>query len=92
MPSADDPDERSVFVKNVDFSATAEDLKDHFSDCGEIKRITILTDKFTQKPKGYVFISFIDHPPLFRYAYVEFSTKEAAIKAKIHNESLFKGR
>jgi hypothetical protein len=27
-----------------------------------------------------------------RFAYIEFETKEAAMKAKLHNESLFKGR
>jgi RNA recognition motif-containing protein len=34
-------------VKNVHFSATAEELKGHFSDCGEIKRVTIPIDKLT---------------------------------------------
>ena len=74
----DDPDERSIFVKNVHFSSTVEELKVHFSECGEIKRITIPIDKFTQKSKGF--------------AYIEFETKDAAMKAKLHNDSLFKGR
>ena len=53
VPTAvDDPDERSIFVKNVHFSATADELKDHFSDCGEVKRVTIPIDKLNQKPKG----------------------------------------
>ena len=47
VPPGDDPDERSIFVKNVHFSATAEELKSHFSDCGEIKRVTIPIDKLT---------------------------------------------
>ncbi len=53
VPSADDADDRSIFVKNVHFSATPEELKDHFSSCGEIKRVTIPVDKMTSKPKGY---------------------------------------
>ena len=48
----DDPDERSIFVKNVHFSATGEDLKEHFFDCGEILRVTIPVDKMTGKTKG----------------------------------------
>ena len=44
----DDPDERSVFVKNVDYSAEPEELKEHFKECGEVKRVTILYDKMTQ--------------------------------------------
>jgi RNA recognition motif-containing protein len=34
-------------VRNVDFKADAAELKDHFKECGEIKRVTILMDKFT---------------------------------------------
>jgi len=37
----DDPDERSVWVKNVDFSADDAQLTEHFKDCGEIVRVTI---------------------------------------------------
>jgi len=43
----DDADERSVFVKNVDYSAEPADLVDHFKECGEVKRVTILYDKAT---------------------------------------------
>jgi polyadenylate-binding protein 2 len=43
----DDVNERSAFVKNVDYSAQPEELVDHFKECGEIKRITILNDKAT---------------------------------------------
>ncbi|MFN9905440.1 MAG: hypothetical protein ACK56F_04850 [bacterium] len=53
VPAAtDDPDERSIFVKNVHFSSTVEELKQHFSDCGEITRVTIPFDKLTNKAKG----------------------------------------
>lgn len=38
---AEDPDERSVFVKNVDFSINDELLNEHFKECGEIERVTI---------------------------------------------------
>jgi polyadenylate-binding protein 2 len=44
-------DERSVFVGNVDFSTTGEELMGYFSSCGTIERVTILSDKFGT-PKG----------------------------------------
>lgn len=47
-------DARSVFVGNVDFNATPEDLQNHFQACGAISRITILSDKWTGRPKGYL--------------------------------------
>jgi hypothetical protein len=49
-----DRDERSVFVSNVDFSATAEEVAAFFSSCGVVAQATILRDKFTGHPKGYV--------------------------------------
>ena len=43
----DDRDSRSVFVKNVHFSATKPEIEEHFKECGEIKLITIMTNKMT---------------------------------------------
>lgn len=50
----EDIDSRSVFVGNVDYSASPEEIQDHFKSCGSINRVTILLDKFTGHPKGYV--------------------------------------
>ncbi|CAD6890681.1 unnamed protein product [Tilletia controversa] len=71
-------DSRSVYVGNVDYSTTPEDLHSHFSSCGNINRVTILCDKFTGHPKGY--------------AYVEFADASLVTNALLLNESLFKGR
>lgn len=38
-------DLRSVFVGNVHFKTTVEELKEIFGDCGTIERITIAEDK-----------------------------------------------
>jgi polyadenylate-binding protein 2 len=80
-----------VFVKNVHFSATPDELRAHFEECGKIERITIPVDKMTQKAKGYA-----SHPNYKKltisYAYIEFQSKEAANRAKLLSDSLFKGR
>ena len=47
-------DEHSVFVSNVDYGADPEELQQHFKPCGTINRITILCNKHTGKPKGWV--------------------------------------
>lgn len=44
-------DDRSIFVGNVDFSTTAEELHDFFKDCGTLDKITIKTNA-AGKPKG----------------------------------------
>jgi polyadenylate-binding protein 2 len=54
---AEDVDARSVFVGNVDYSATPEDVQAHFAACGTILRVTILCDKITGHPKGYFSLS-----------------------------------
>lgn len=55
----DDADARSVFVGNVDFSVSADDLSKHFEACGHIYRVTILKDR-QGNPKGFGYIEFKD--------------------------------
>jgi len=50
----EDIDSRSIFVGNVDYSASPEEIQAHFQTCGPINRVTILLDKFTGHPKGFV--------------------------------------
>ncbi|KAL1544364.1 Polyadenylate-binding protein 3 [Salvia divinorum] len=65
-------DARSVFVGNVDYSCTPEEVQQHFQSCGTVNRVTIRTNKYGQ-PKGY--------------AYVEFVEPEAVEQALLLNES-----
>lgn len=51
----EDIDARSIFVGNVDYGASPEEIQAHFQSCGSINRVTILLDKFTGHPKGYVY-------------------------------------
>jgi len=66
----EDVDARSVFVGNVDYAATPEEVQAHFASCGTILRVTILCDKITGHPKGYCSF-FVDDNTLlvvvFRY-------------------------
>ena len=50
----EDVDARSIFVGNVDYGATPEEIQTHFQSAGSINRVTILLDKFTGYPKGWV--------------------------------------
>ena len=38
-------DLRSVYVGNVDYLCTPEELQQHFQQCGTVNRVTILSDK-----------------------------------------------
>ncbi|KAF6762751.1 hypothetical protein DFP72DRAFT_1041280 [Ephemerocybe angulata] len=46
-------DNRSIYIGNVDYASTPEEIQAHFQACGVINRVTILCDKFTGHPKGY---------------------------------------
>jgi len=52
----EDIDSRSIFVGNVDYAASPEEIQAHFQSCGSINRVTILLDKFTGHPKGFVLL------------------------------------
>lgn len=39
-------DERSVFVTNVHWEATGEEVAAYFSSCGPVERCTIVTDRY----------------------------------------------
>ncbi|GFG36546.1 hypothetical protein Cfor_06168 [Coptotermes formosanus] len=71
-------DNRSIYVGNVDYGATAEELEQHFHGCGSINRVTILCNKFDGHPKGF--------------AYIEFAERDSVQTAMAMDESLFRGR
>lgn len=57
----------SVYVGQVDYSATPEELLSHFEACGTVERVTIVCDKFSGKPKGTSFDSSRRSPSLSLY-------------------------
>mmetsp|Transcript_42525 Transcript_42525/g.65349 ORF Transcript_42525/g.65349 Transcript_42525/m.65349 type:complete len:207 (+) Transcript_42525:117-737(+) len=71
-------DGHSIYVGQVDYSATPEELLSHFEACGTVERVTIVCDKMSGRPKGF--------------AYLEFQTEEAADNAVKLDGSEFKGR
>ncbi|AOW27943.1 uncharacterized protein CAALFM_C209650WA [Candida albicans SC5314] len=72
-------DGRSVYVGNVDYQSTPEQLEEFFHGVGVIERVTILFDRFSGLPKGY--------------AYIEFEQTESVQKAidELHGKE-FRGR
>ena len=68
-----------LFVGNVDFNATENDLQDHFSKAGTVLSANIVQDRMTGKARGF--------------AFVEMSSEEEAQRAVSElNGSEFAGR
>jgi CRISPR-associated protein (TIGR03986 family) len=47
-----------IFVKNLDFSVTEEDLREFFKCVGPVRSVKVLIDKQTGKSKGRGFVAF----------------------------------
>eukprot|EP00252_Welwitschia_mirabilis_P024169 TRINITY_DN7063_c0_g1_i1.p1 TRINITY_DN7063_c0_g1~~TRINITY_DN7063_c0_g1_i1.p1 ORF type:complete len:771 (+),score=174.18 TRINITY_DN7063_c0_g1_i1:327-2639(+) len=74
----EDSDSRTIYVSNVHFAATKESLAKHFSRCGEVVNVIMLSDATTGQPKGS--------------AYVEFGSKAMVEAALALNETSFMSR
>jgi len=64
---------KNLYVGNLSFNVTEEDLKSNFSEAGEVASVSIIKDKFTGQSKGFGF--------------VEMKTEEGAVEAvkKFHD-------
>ncbi|TMW59278.1 hypothetical protein Poli38472_004347 [Pythium oligandrum] len=52
--------ERSVFVGNIPYDVTEEQLREIFSEVGSVLNFRLVTDRETGKPKGYGFCEYAD--------------------------------
>lgn len=69
----------NIYVGNLPYNVTENDLKEAFSAFGEVSSATLVIDKFSGQSKGFGFVEMPNN-----------SEADAAIKAL--NESSFKGR
>ncbi len=50
----------NIYVSNLSFNVEDEDLRGFFEEYGEIKSAKVITDKFTQKSRGFGFVEMLD--------------------------------
>ena len=46
-----------LYVGNISFKATEEDIRSLFAGIGEVESIDLVTDTRTGKPKGFAFVA-----------------------------------
>ncbi len=68
-----------LYVGNLPYSVTSDDLRTTFAEFGEVASVDVITDKYTGQSKGFGFVEMPNN-----------SEADAAIKAL--NESNYKGR
>ena len=69
----------NIYVGNLPYTITEDELRDVFAEFGEVSRANVITDKFSGQSKGFGFVEMPNN-----------SEADEAIKAL--NESSLKGR
>lgn len=70
---------KKLFIGNLDYTVTADDLKQLFAPAGTVTDAVVIKDRYTDKSKGFGFL--------------ELSSAEEAKKAvEMFHEKEFKGR
>ena len=47
-----------VFVGNMSFDTTREELQELFAQAGEVTEVVVPTDRMSGRPRGFAFVSF----------------------------------
>jgi RNA recognition motif-containing protein len=50
----------NIYVSNLSFNVTDEDLHDYFAEYGEVTSAKVIMDKFTSKSRGFAFVEMSD--------------------------------
>ena len=50
----------NIYVSNLGFSVQDEDLKEYFEEYGEVTSAKVITDKFTNRSRGFGFVEMPD--------------------------------
>jgi RNA recognition motif-containing protein len=75
-----------LYVGNLPYSVTEEDLRKLFADYGEIEEAVIIIDKFSQRSKGFGFVTLTDSAMAAK-AIEELNGKEFDGRAIVVNEA-----
>jgi len=54
-------DRMNIYVGNLSFEVTEDDLRSAFEDFGSVDSVKIITDKYTGRSKGFAFVEMTDN-------------------------------
>lgn len=74
-PNATKHARRTLFIGRLDYKTSDDQLREEFARCGEIKKLEIVRDSSTRKPKGYAFMEFASSSDV-RYAIRKFNDRK----------------
>merc|ERR1712096_110517 len=87
---------KKIFVGGIKEDTEEEHIRDVFKNFGEIESIEVLTDRDTQKKRGFAFVTFLDHDVVDKIVTLKTHTinghscevKKAIPKTEIKSSSL----
>lgn len=50
----------NIYVGNLSYDATEDDLREAFSQFGQVNEVSIITDRQTGRPRGFAFVEMPD--------------------------------
>ncbi|MBD0345527.1 MAG: RNA-binding protein [Coleofasciculus sp. Co-bin14] len=50
----------TIYIGNLSYQATEEDLRTVFADYGTVKRVVLPTDRETGRMRGFAFVEMVD--------------------------------
>ena len=50
----------NIFVGNLSYDATEDDIRDAFAQYGEVSSVNVITDRDTGRPRGFAFVEMPD--------------------------------
>ena len=77
---------KKIYVGNLSFQTTDADLKDMFSEVGQVDSVQIITDRDTGRSKGFGFVEMTDDAAAAK-AIERFNGKEVNGRALTVNEA-----
>ena len=51
----------NIYVGNLSFDATQDDLRELFEGFGQVESVSIITDKFSGKSRGFGFVEMLEN-------------------------------
>lgn len=75
-----------LYVGNLSFETNEDQLKAFFADVGEISRVSLIRDKFTNQSRGFAFVE-IDDPAVAEKAIATLNGRQLGGRSLRVNEA-----
>lgn len=51
---------QKLYVGGIPYSSTEDEIKNYFAEAGEVTSVTIITDRYTGRSRGFGFVEMAD--------------------------------